>query len=155
MFVTPILYKYVCYEMNVFFQCFHNHLPKIHRSFLHKIKIDILYWDVYDVNLWEKLVITVKLCFIETSQNKRNDDCFDNRGCSLFFLMNIFCNSQSEVFCKKGVLKISQNLHQENMCLWPATLFKIFLLSRSFLHFILKWQDCQNFTKLVPSQTSL
>ena len=27
-----------------------------------------------------------------------------------------------------------------------------FLLSRSFLHFILKWQDCKNFTKLVPSK---
>ena len=31
------------------------HFPKIHRSVLRKITIDLLYfWDVYDVNLWEK-----------------------------------------------------------------------------------------------------
>ena len=34
---------------------FLKHFPKIHRSVLCKIKIDLLYfWDVYDVNLWEK-----------------------------------------------------------------------------------------------------
>ena len=30
-------------------------------------------------------------------------------------------------------------------------LLLIFLLSKSFIHFTLKWQDCKNFTKLVPS----
>ena len=31
------------------------HIPKIHRSVLRKIMIDLLYfWDVYDVSLWEK-----------------------------------------------------------------------------------------------------
>ena len=31
------------------------HFPEIHRSVLRKITIDLLYfWDVYDVNLWEK-----------------------------------------------------------------------------------------------------
>ena len=31
------------------------HFLKIHRSVLHKITIDLLYfWDVYDVSLWEK-----------------------------------------------------------------------------------------------------
>ena len=38
-----------------FFDVFINYLPKIHRSVLHKIAIDLLYfWDVYDVSLWEK-----------------------------------------------------------------------------------------------------
>ena len=32
-----------------------HHFVKIHRSVLRKITIDLLYfWDVYDVNLWEK-----------------------------------------------------------------------------------------------------
>ena len=31
------------------------HFPKIHRNVLRKTTIDLLYfWDVYDVNLWEK-----------------------------------------------------------------------------------------------------
>ena len=34
---------------------FKIHFPKIHRSVLGEIKIDLLYfWNVYDVNLWEK-----------------------------------------------------------------------------------------------------
>ena len=33
-----------------------------YRSVLHKITIGLLYfWDVYDLNLWEKLAIMVKL----------------------------------------------------------------------------------------------
>ena len=33
------------------------HFPKIHRSVLHKMTIDLLYfWDVYDVNLWQKKI---------------------------------------------------------------------------------------------------
>ena len=50
-----------------FFNVFVNHFPRIHRSALLKITIDLFYfWDAYDVNLWEKLAITVKLCYIET-----------------------------------------------------------------------------------------
>ena len=50
-----------------FFEIFTNHLPKIHRSVLHKISIDLLYFrNISDVNLWKKLAITVKLSFIET-----------------------------------------------------------------------------------------
>ena len=57
-----------------FFDVFVNHFPKIHIIILHKITIDLLYFSgVYDVNLWEKLVITVKLCFIETSLKKGYD----------------------------------------------------------------------------------
>ena len=57
---------YVCCEMNDFFNVFINHFPKIHRSVLHKITIDLFYfWDTYDVNLWEKLAVTVKPCYIE------------------------------------------------------------------------------------------
>ena len=53
--------------MNTFFRCFHKSLTKIHRSVLHKVAIDLLYFrDIYDVNLCEKLGMTVKLCFIET-----------------------------------------------------------------------------------------
>ena len=38
-----------------FFDVFINHFPKIHRSVLRKIAIDLLYfWDVHDANLWEK-----------------------------------------------------------------------------------------------------
>ena len=64
-------YRYVCCEMNVFFDVFINHFQKTHRSFLHKRTIDLLYfWDAYDINLWEKLAITVKLCLIETRLKK-------------------------------------------------------------------------------------
>ena len=44
------------------------------RSVLHKIAID--FWDVYDVNLCEKLAITVKFCCIET----RLKEGYDLRG---------------------------------------------------------------------------
>ena len=90
--------------MSFFFEIFINHLPKIHRNVLRKIVIDLLYfWDVYDINLCEKLAITVKFCFIETRLKQgyddlrgqflkitRHDKRFSNRGYSLFFLMNIF-----------------------------------------------------------------
>ena len=117
----------------------------------------------------------------EHSPSRANEiDYFDifsrpreNKVTRRFFLR---FKNRSEVFCKKGVLKISQNLPEPAR---PATLFKkrllqvvelretskgtffnrtslagcfwSFLLSWSFLHFILKWQDCKNFTKLVPS----
>ena len=57
-----------------FFDVFINHFQKTHRSFLHKRTIDLLYfWDAYDINLWEKLAITVKLCLIETRLKKGYD----------------------------------------------------------------------------------
>ena len=38
-----------------FFNVSINHFPRIHRSVLRKITIGLLYfWDVYDINLWEK-----------------------------------------------------------------------------------------------------
>ena len=41
MSLSCILYKYVCYEMNIFFfKVFINGLPKIHRIFLRKITIE-------------------------------------------------------------------------------------------------------------------
>ena len=53
--------------MFFFSEVFINHLPKILWSVLSKITIDLSYfWNVYDINLWEKLAITVKLCFIES-----------------------------------------------------------------------------------------
>ena len=52
-----------------FFIVFTNHFQKIHRSVLHKITIDLLYfWDVSDASL-----IMVKLCFIETRLRKGYD----------------------------------------------------------------------------------
>ena len=113
--------------MFFFFDVFINHFQKIHRSAFHKITIDLLYfWDVYENSLWETLAIMVKLCFIETWLKK---------GCDLrgYFLkisretINIltivvihyfsqgtsFRSSRLEVFCKKSVLKISQNLQQK------------------------------------------
>ena len=60
-----------------FFDVFINHLPKNHRSVLLKITVDLVYfWDIYDVNLWEKLAITVRLRFIET----RLKQSYDLRG---------------------------------------------------------------------------
>ena len=39
-----------------FFDNFINHFQKIHKSILHKITIDLLYfWDVYYINLWENI----------------------------------------------------------------------------------------------------
>ena len=47
--------RYVCYVMNIFFDIFINYFPKIHRSALRKITIDLLYFrDVCDGNLWGK-----------------------------------------------------------------------------------------------------
>ena len=54
-------YKFVVFTRILTFkkkeseQMFSFHFPKIHRSVLCKITIDLYYfWDVYDVNLWEK-----------------------------------------------------------------------------------------------------
>ena len=50
-----------------FFEVFINPLPKIHRSVLRRIKIDLLlFFRRLWRHLWEKLAITVKLCFKET-----------------------------------------------------------------------------------------
>ena len=51
------VWKYICQS---------EHFPKIHRSVLRKITIDLLYfWDVYDVNLWEKISAEVRLIHAE------------------------------------------------------------------------------------------
>ena len=55
------VYTDVCCEVNIFFVawCFHG-------SVLHKMKIDPLYfWDIYDVNLWEKNLAEVRLIYAE------------------------------------------------------------------------------------------
>ena len=113
-----------------------------------KITIDLLYfWDTYDVNLWKKLAITVKLCFIETRlkkdwfvrllfENKRNNKSFNNRGYSLLILMNIFYKKSFRVFCEKGVLKVSQNLQQNtyacSLQLYLKWLLQVFEFSETF-----------------------
>ena len=69
-------YRFACCEKSVFFfDILINHFQEIHRSVLYKITIDYLlyFWDVYDTNLWEKVVITVKLCFIKTRLKKGYD----------------------------------------------------------------------------------
>ena len=71
-------YRYACEITGFFFNVFINHFQKIHRSVLHKITIVLVYfWDVYNVNLWEKWAITVKLYFMETQLKKG----YDLRGC--------------------------------------------------------------------------
>ena len=52
------------------------------------------------------------LARLDFKNNKRDNKDLNNRGNSLFFLINIFYTQSSEVFCQKGVLKISQNLQQ-------------------------------------------
>ena len=57
----------VCCELNgLFSDVFVNHFPRIHWSVLRKIANPLYLWDIFDVNLWEKFAITVKLCYIET-----------------------------------------------------------------------------------------
>ena len=47
--------RYVVVKWMFFFDIFVNHFPKIHRSVLRKLTIDLSYfWEVYDVNLLEK-----------------------------------------------------------------------------------------------------
>ena len=52
----------------------------------------------------------------------RSDKRFNNRGYSLLVLMNLFKSSRSEVFCKKRVLTISQNLQQKT-CAYELQLY--------------------------------
>ena len=137
------IYRYVCCEMNSFFQHFHKYFPRIHRSVTYKITIDVSYfWDFSDVNLWEKLAITIKLRYIETrlkqgydlrgyfEKSNRNDKCFNNHSYSLFFFMNVFFrSSRSDTAMwrcspKKVFVQFHKILQQKNLCLWPATLFK-------------------------------
>ena len=70
-------YRFACCDKSVFFffDILINHFQEIHRRVLYKITIDYLlyFWDVYDTNLWEKVVITVKLCFIKTRLKKGYD----------------------------------------------------------------------------------
>ena len=94
-----------------FFEVFINRLPKIHRSVLRKITIDLLYfWDVYDVNLWQKLAITVKLCIIET-RLKQGYDLQSYLVKTTRETINVL--AIAEVFCKKGVFKIWKKLQQK------------------------------------------
>ena len=122
----PVEIDMLVVKWMVFFDVFINHFQKI-QSVLHKIAIDLSnFWDVYDVNLWEKLAIMVKLCFIETRLKKG----YDLQGYSLkmtretknvltivvihyFSEWTSFRSSHSEVICKKSVLRISQNLQQK------------------------------------------
>ena len=105
------------------FDLFINHLPKINRSVLRKVAIDLLYfWDIYDVNLWEKLAITVKPCFIETELKQSYDlqgyflkiketiNAVTVRVIYYFSQWTFFRSSRSKVSCKNIVHKISQNL---------------------------------------------
>ena len=58
------IYIYFCCEMNVFFffSVFINNFSKIHRNVLRKITKDLLYfWDIHDINLWEKNSAEVQL----------------------------------------------------------------------------------------------
>ena len=119
-----------------FIEVFINHFQEIHRSVLHKITIDLWYfWDVYDVNLWEKLAITVKLCFIETRLKKGYDlwgyflkitremiNVLTSTVIHYFSWWPSFRSSYLEVFLKKGVLKISQNL-QQKQCAYGRQLY--------------------------------
>ena len=51
LYIDMSVMKWMFFCFNVFI----NHFLKIHRSALHKITIDLLYfWDVCDINLWEK-----------------------------------------------------------------------------------------------------
>ena len=53
------LYTDICCEMNVFFRRFHKSLSQ---NVLCKMTIDLLYFrDDYDVNLWEKKLVEVRL----------------------------------------------------------------------------------------------
>ena len=120
--------RYRCLLWNdFFFNVFINHFQKIHIIVLYKITIDLLYfWDVYDANLSEKLAIMVKLCFIEARLKKGYDfwgyflkisretiNVLTIMVIHYFFKWTSFRSSHSEVFCKKSVVKIPQNLQQK------------------------------------------
>ena len=63
-YIEMFVVKWVFFFSDVFI----NHFPKIYRSVLYKITVDLsFFWD--DDNLWEKLAITVKRRFIETRLN--------------------------------------------------------------------------------------
>ena len=52
-FIILLFYQIVCYNQEIY--SLSGHFPKIHRSALCQITIDLLYfWDVYDINLREK-----------------------------------------------------------------------------------------------------
>ena len=86
-------YRYVCCEMKCFFKVFMNHFPKIHRSVLRKIAIDLLYfWDVYDVNLLEENFIrsTTRSCRTNVfeGKNRFKEKRDSNTGVFLWNLWN-------------------------------------------------------------------
>ena len=50
-YIEMLVMKWVFFYFDIFI----NHVPKIHRSALHKTTIDPLsFWDVCEVNLWGK-----------------------------------------------------------------------------------------------------
>ena len=98
-------YKHMFVVESFFFDIFINHFPRIPRSVLRKITIDLLYfWNAYgcqsirNVRYHSPTLLQrnqaqarpwfVRLHFLK--KKKRNNKCFDNRHYSLFFLMNIF-----------------------------------------------------------------
>ena len=119
--------KHVCYEMIFFFKVFINSFLKICGSVFRKTTINLLYfWDVYDVSLWEKLIITVKVCFTETRLKPSHElrvyflkitremiNGLTTTAFHYFSWWTSFRSRCSEQFCKKGVFKISQNLQQK------------------------------------------
>ena len=127
-----------------FLQSFHKSLTQNYRTVLCKVTIDPLYfWDIYDVNLWEKLAITVKLCFTET----RLKQGYDLQG---YFLktketINILTITVI-IFLNEHLLEaVNQRCSAKkklflkfHMCLWPATLLKKRLCYR-----------CLNFVELL------
>ena len=131
------LYRYVCYKMNVFFyNLLINHLPKIYRSILHKITVYLLdFWGIYDVNLWEKLAITVRLCFIETRLKQDHDlqgyflKITRERINVLTIKVVIFLNEHlveavvQRCSSKKLFLKFCK-FTAKDLRLWPASLLK-------------------------------
>ena len=53
--LSPVHIDMYVGKWKAFFWRFHKSFSEIHWSILRKIAIDLLYfWDVYDVNLWEK-----------------------------------------------------------------------------------------------------
>ena len=54
------------FVVNFFFNVFINHFPTVHKSFLCKITTYPLhFWDIYDINLWEKKLAVIQLIHAE------------------------------------------------------------------------------------------
>ena len=85
-------YRCLLWNEYFLFNVFINHFLRIHRSVLLKITIGLLYFrDIYDVNLWERLTITVRLCYIETRLKQGYDlrDCFLKKQRKMINLLTV------------------------------------------------------------------